>query len=1837
MKRKILLILAFTFLLVCVFAITTNASSSSVHNGKIDLNATVTLDDGTVCPLFDGEGNALIWYLDASNTLKSIRADDSRVIYKCTYKFNVGNSTVGTKEAYEVSDMWIALESGNISKAGIVVLNLMDDDVLTNNNANLGKPVNCVKTIQWANKNLEYAFLRLDTVAIQQQAFAGCTKLKYINIEDLTELRQIGGSQPFSGSTALFKGETLDLTGTKLVTVSGEGSFNGVPFVDVKFPTSLSHIHNWCLQGTGLISFAFPENVTAVNGSQFKNCSHLQSIYINNKVTSIQGDAFLNCNALKNIFFVGSLDELNTLLDNTSTSGNTPLWSIAGDNRENLISYENYLKLTDKSGSYFVYDYSYCEAYNNSIHDSDELIAINYPDGFDFYGVSSFTCSRCSLKTYERAYPLISALGYSSGEADGRMVILNGYLIDTSAVDAYNSVNGVNLEIGIFFATPEAVGNSKPTSIEGFPHLSNNGENIYSSFNYIIRFPEKGSESYARYASAEFIASAYLYDGTEYRFFQGNSDEIIESTLINGFTTTTAAKITGDDHIEHIGEWVITPATCTTPASKERVCDICKEVETVVDESAPGHVWGQWQEGFLYVERSCTVNGCREAQKLDYQNITSSVLGSASFEGQAWANNAPGSLFDGNWDDRGIAAKGCDVATEIVLKAPTYIDRIYVKGVGGNPSKFTVSVLYEDGGDYVAIGSGSFLTSAENESANRNIPYAVVDSSKKVLSVKVKVTNSSYGSDLWEEVALVKLPDTSSYTSKETVTLTYNTGIGSFTNDFDYERFVTIGGICATHPTPISQNNSKLFTGWYTDINCTIPLEAGATYSSDVTLYAGWADNTACNDGTNNHQVESWEIITPASCSAQGIKSGICTICAKAITSSIETLPHTATTVSGVPANCIEMGVSDEIICAVCGTHISGGELLNPTGIHTFNDDSWTTVLQATKYTNGLATAKCAICSADGEKVLPYTVTADELSALDVGIKYTGGKYTNAIFTNIAPLGRVYVSSFFNGTKGGYMLDSDTTTFWSADTYIDGANYTSDYIVLDLPTAYDIGVISLIIPNYASYNLGTDCFVSYDIEYWDETTQCWTYLGTVSDKDAQPLGANCKASITLDAPITAQSLRAKISHASRYASATIYELEVFAQANDFEYAIESVVGQASVSISGKYNDWVSGGEAIVDGELETGWLTDIRYGGPTWALLEFSKETYIACIQIAIKTSGSRQFTLEVCENGEWIQLGGTYACTGTVGGNIISNANSVSTFNIDVEKTISKIRFNVVSDPGYWECYVYEITPYSVVGAVSDNATTECKHILMSAGNTVPPSCDSVGYTLMVCSGCGAEFRTNAKDILSHSFGEYTVKSPATSTTVGTKVAECASCNAISTVTYEESYEAPVVTPYLHNAPAAWAQTYDDGNYSDTYEWVIPQLQKYGYRATALLSITYANTHVSAWNERLNSGVFDLGSHSYNHMGIYNGDVSYAELLSDVVVAQYWFRSNFIGQKFITFAAPNGATSDAVAHYLTSIFAANRNGGQGYAFYNVISDLEDGRSAWGNLNSYISKADQTEGDYVFTDRTGSTIYTLDENGIYVLNSSYANKNVNYVFDEDAGTFVNKGISAGTYYYVSDEYRYEFRTVGSYNLVNGNFVFVNDNSGTFRLVKATMGSYEQAIDTLVSKGAFTVECIHSLGSGSIYSSYNSTISKFEYLAKKGVWAGSYQDLVLYLKEAQSAQVNTVERTDASVTISVTDGLDDYMFDHALTVKVDISDSWADVTVTQNGVEIPLVDISTYRASKNMSNVSCAIEDGYIYIDIIPNGGEVVITANATITGTDDNSAELGTSTSDILG
>lgn len=1067
----------------------------------------------------------------------------------------------------------------------------------------------------------------------------------------------------------------------------------------------------------------------------------------------------------------------------------------------------------------------------------------------------------------------------------------------------------------------------------------------------------------------------------------------------------------------------------------------------------------------------------------------------------------------------------------------------------------------------------------------------------------------------------------------EYYTVTFDTSRESTPATIEAQKVAPNGKVTKPDYTPYKKGSE--FLGWFVDGNQSKPawdfdkdVVTGNIKLVAVFSRPGAGGNTG--DSTCEHNFEVIEYVAPT-CEINGRRVEKCTICRVTVRYNKDNDPSLARLEhleleEFVDSTCAIDGYRTVYCPNGCGLSLT--TKIPATGAHVYDPLGWQATVKPTLYVDGRYENPCTVCGgAVQTKPAKYTASEKDLYKENANISflYTGGSYVNEPIVNVAGLGKVLVSSFFDGTKGPYANDGITTTFWNADTYVEGATYTDDWLLLELSNTFEVGAIKLLLPNYSSWELGEDCYVSYDLEYWDADKNEWVFICEVSDKDARAVGMNCEFMKVLDTPITTDKIRANVTHATRYAPAVIYEIEAYAKTEETERVPASVVNNATVSVSGKYNEWATGADALKDGSTATYWYTDRRYNNAPWALYEFAGDTYIACLQFSCAADRGRTFKLEIYQNGEWVTYD-TYVvpASGVTDATVISNSGGICVFNINLEETVSKIKLTITTDPQYWTSYVYDITPYTIVEQpYGELPAFGCSHSNPSKGEVVPASCGAPGYTVMNCV-CGAKIRTKATDALVHDWGKYNVENAATATTLGTKVSTCRNegCGATSTITYEKNYEEAIVTPYLHNAPAAWAQTFDDGNYLDTYVWANEHYIKYGARATVMMSITYSDALVSIWQEHFTKGVYDLGSHSYNHTSIYAGQAGASGLLTEVVNAQYWFRHNFHGQQVLTFAAPLGTTSNSVADYLAGTLLANRNGGDTGIFYNTIDQLIS-REVWGDLNSYISKADQTEGEYVFVKKSDGTVYKLVEVELddgskamqYAAIDGYKNQGVNLVFSYESMSFEDKGYGyAGTYYFVESDYRYDYLESGSYSFDGSKFTFVNGDSGEYKLVKATLGSYEKGVEKLVSVGGFTVECLHSLGAGSIYSSYASTISKLEHLTRFGVWAPSYNDLVKYLKEAQNAKIDIVERTEDTITLNVTDGLDDYMFNQAITIKVDIPDSWTTVTVAQNGVNIPLVAMSEYGKTKNMNDISCAIADGFLYVDVIPDRGNVVISA-----------------------
>ena len=1106
---------------------------------------------------------------------------------------------------------------------------------------------------------------------------------------------------------------------------------------------------------------------------------------------------------------------------------------------------------------------------------------------------------------------------------------------------------------------------------------------------------------------------------------------------------------------------------------------------------------------------------------------------------------------------------------------------------------------------------------------------------------------------------------------------------------------------------PEAVREGYVVSGWYASKQASSKWNFDKNVVTEsITLTAWWAKGAGSQPGSDcehdyqpdQARLDDW---TTATCTKNGKEYYKCTKCMMPYTKTIQALGHNNVETVYEPTCAKEGYTESKCINEGCNRGASIYNRVPATGKHDYDTDgdgrdNYEYTILPTDYTPGREIKTCKVCGG------VQTFTVEPLATGFKGLfDLTIDNYLykgETPFVNIAGFGGAAVSSYYTICVGGNINDGKLDTYWGADTLADGSQYTGDTATITFNDYFEIGAFNLIVPFYSSWELGDACYVSYDIEALvkDGENEKWIKVGEMSDKDAKASGLNGAIMLELAEPVNAKAIRAKVTHSTRYANAIIYEMEIFANTEKIQRVPESLLSEAAAKVSGKYNAYASGADALIDGDMNSAWYTDWRHANASYAILEFPSEKFVSSVQFALHAKAGRTVSLsmwvvnEANPDGAWEEIG-QYAVPNKITGNtdemqlIDVKDGTACLYTVKLEKRTSKLKLQFIKEPEYWTSYVYCFEPFTVYEKADDvDGYYECLHqsVRPKKDGVVAPTCTDAGYTVYACQSCGYELRTDATAALGHKFGDYEITLAAQGGAKGTKTSKCTvdGCTASREVLYTEAYTEATITPYYKNAPAAWVQTYDDGNYLEACRWSIEQFNKYHYRATMSMSITFADLYVAEWQEMFAQGAFDLGSHSYNHAGIYSGQISEADMLSDVDRAHYWFMNNFHGQKILTFATPNGSTSTGTANYVTNLMASGRNGGAG-GYLNLISDLK-AKGDWGNLNCYASKAGETEGDYVLikdgstggtykpvyettetTDEaTGETTetktlvgfewtdkgsytsanfdsYTESNSGDYVLVhyiAAYGNFTgdnfgkdykfisksdlaKNYVYSEEEGTLVDVGTIDGSYYYDAENFRMVWVDGGSYDFDPNTrtYTFKEDGSGAYRLNHTAKGSYEKVIDELLAKGAYTVECIHSLSKetyylgGIITSSYVSTLSKYDYLKQQGLWVCSYTQMTQYLKESLSAHVNTKEITDTSITLTLTDTQLDYMFDHALTIKVDIPDNWTNVTVMQGDKALELVTNEEYK--DNMTVANCTIIDGFLYVDAVPDRGDIVIT------------------------
>ena len=278
MKKKLFFVIAIVAVLACLFAISVSAAEPNYDGEK------VTLADETVCPLYDLDGNPLVWIVTST-------AEDGTRTYAHVSAafFDTANppstrvdfiSTGGS--AYEFNDLTVTLDGVEYAKSAVVVLNMRDAKITSVGKGREGNAATFPYRTMENCTNLEYLYLHTGTTSIGQTSFNACSNLKYVNFDELTELKDIG-QQAFNGCSKLYEGKVLDFRNTKLVSTATNS-----------------------LRAIAATEAIFPATFTSFGQETFRECPNITKITFLGELTSIGTHySFLNCSNLETIIAPG--------------------------------------------------------------------------------------------------------------------------------------------------------------------------------------------------------------------------------------------------------------------------------------------------------------------------------------------------------------------------------------------------------------------------------------------------------------------------------------------------------------------------------------------------------------------------------------------------------------------------------------------------------------------------------------------------------------------------------------------------------------------------------------------------------------------------------------------------------------------------------------------------------------------------------------------------------------------------------------------------------------------------------------------------------------------------------------------------------------------------------------------------------------------------------------------------------------------------------------------------------------------------------------------------------------------------------------------------------------------------------------------------------------------------------------------------------------------------------------------------------------------------------------------------------------------------------------------
>ena len=508
MKKKLFLFTCIMVILACAFAFSVSAAEPDATN------ETVTLADGTTCPLWDTDGNPLIWYV--TGTTDGVKSYDYVVATSSEVDYNGGHSdkTAGVTW-YQLSTVTINVDGASYGASSIAVFNIKSSEVKITSGKNIGQHVNCASKVFKDSTNIEYVYFPLDMIDINCENFKNCKALKFVNLAELTELREISSQDFNSGECKnLFAGQVLDLSNTKIVKLE-QGALACVAATEIILPKTLVDVGQWSFQSCKFATkITFLGDITSMNTNAiFNGCNALEEVVgfkLSANATSIGGNAFKECYKIRN---AGDLivDGILTLPEGIQEIGTFAFTQC--DEIEAIIFPSTITKVYQQGFSYMdkVKVVSF-DAHNAKVASGEKTSGVEFNNCGHFRGLVSLTAFTMPLNTIEASNRMLAdctnltavympnSIKYLASNGGGQGPFCNSpkmyFVQDIFTVSQCLTEDGIDMSKLVLPQKPDVY--FMPTSLEkAIGHIYSNdtwcNATLFkncSSINSVLVFPE---------------------------------------------------------------------------------------------------------------------------------------------------------------------------------------------------------------------------------------------------------------------------------------------------------------------------------------------------------------------------------------------------------------------------------------------------------------------------------------------------------------------------------------------------------------------------------------------------------------------------------------------------------------------------------------------------------------------------------------------------------------------------------------------------------------------------------------------------------------------------------------------------------------------------------------------------------------------------------------------------------------------------------------------------------------------------------------------------------------------------------------------------------------------------------------------------------------------------------------------------------------------------------------------------------------------------------------------------------------------------------------------------